>query len=195
MKEKASDPEILEALLSGGDADQLERLLDLLEKLWMRRRADVADRWQRTLPFADYIVDRWEKARVLGFGEGTSVYDSVLVLGDVEIGSNTWVGPFVILDGSGGLKVGSNCSLSAGVQIYSHDSVKWAVSGANSAYEYANTAIGNNCYIGPNAVVAKGVRIGDGCIIGANSLVLSDIAPNSKAVGSPCRVIGQVQVM
>ena len=89
-------------------------------KLWLRK-------WNRCLPLGDYIVDRWEKASSLGFGEGTSVYDSSLVLGDVKVGKNTWIGPFTVLDGTGGLEIGDYCSVSAGVQIYSHDTVDWAV--------------------------------------------------------------------
>ena len=46
-----------------------------------------------SLPLADYFVDRWDKARLLGFGEGSSIYDSSLVIGDVKIGKNAWVGP------------------------------------------------------------------------------------------------------
>lgn len=169
-----------------------DRLLNELKELWLARRRDVDARYRRTLPLADYIVDRWEKARELGFGEGTSVYDSVLVLGDVKVGRNTWIGPSVVLDGSGGLNIGSNCSISAGVQLYSHDTVQWAVSGGKASAERAPSEIGDNCYIGPNTVVAKGVRIGAGSVIGANSLVLHDIPPGSKAWGSPCRVVGAV---
>lgn len=170
----------------------LERLLGDLRALWLSRRREVDARYRRTLPLADYVVDRWEKARELGFGEGASIYDSALVLGDVTVGRNTWIGPSVVLDGSGGLRIGSHCSISAGVQIYSHDTVRWAVSGGTAAPERAPTAIGDNCYIGPNTVVAKGVRIGDGCIIGANSLVLDDVPSGSKAWGTPCRVIARV---
>lgn len=168
----------------------LEDLLKSLRAFWLDRRRDVHNRFDRTLPFADYVVDRWEKARELGFGEGASVYDSVLVLGNVTVGRNTWIGPFVVLDGSGGLSIGSNCSISAGVQIYSHDSVEWAVSGGEAGYSHAPTRIGDRCYLGPNTVVAKGVSIGDGCVIGAGSIVLSDIPSGSKAFGAPCRVAG-----
>lgn len=137
------------------------------------------------------VAKSWLAARdaAHGFGEGTSIYDSALVLGDVKVGKKTWIGPFVVLDGSGGLTIGSNCSISAGVQIYSHDSVDWAVSGGTAPYVYAPTAVGDNCYIGPNTVIAKGVIIGERCIIGANSLVLRDLPAGSKAAGSPCRLI------
>ena len=147
-------------------------------------------RFRRTLPFGDYVVDRWEKAAALGFGKGSSIYDSALVLGQVEVGENSWIGPGVVLDGSGGLSIGAYCSISAGVQIYSHDSIAWAVSGGTAPYEYDETRIGDRCYIGPNTIVAKGVTIGDGSIVGAGSVVLCDIPNGSKAAGSPARIIG-----
>jgi len=140
--------------------------------------------------FGDLVSDRWEKAQALGFGEGTSIYDSALVLGSVIVGQNTWIGPFTLLDGSGGLSIGDTCSISAGVQIYTHDTVKWAVSGAVAEVERAPVTIGSRCYIGPNTVISKGVSIGDGCVVGANSFVNRDIPPGMKAWGTPARVVG-----
>lgn len=169
--------------------------LDLVKSLrsfWQERQREVAEELNRTLPFGDYIVDRWEKARALGFGAGTSIYDSALVIGNVTVADHTWIGPFTLLDGSGGLTIGSYCSISAGVQIYTHDTVRWALSGGQAGPESAPTSIGSRCYVGPNTVIAKGVTIGDGCVIGANSLVLHDIPAGSKAFGSPCRVAGRV---
>ncbi len=165
-------------------------LLDQLRSLWSERRAAIDSAHRRTLPFADYVVDRWEKARLLGFGAGASIYDSALVIGDVSVGEQTWIGPGVVLDGSGGLTIGSFCSISAGAQVYTHDTVEWAISGGKTSPDRAPTSIGDRCYIGPNVVVAKDVTIGDGCIIGAGSVVLSDIPAGSKAVGAPARVIG-----
>jgi acetyltransferase-like isoleucine patch superfamily enzyme len=165
-----------------------------LHNLWEQRREETDTRFNRHLPFGDYIVDRWEKARALGFGEGVSVYDSAHIFGDVTVGPNSWIGPFTILDGSGGLSIGSNCSISAGVQIYTHDTVQWAISGGQAKAEKAATHIGNNCYIGPNTVIAKGVTIGDGCIIGAGSVVLHHIPANSKAYGTPCKVVGRAEI-
>lgn len=163
-------------------------LWDDLRTSLAERRTDLAKRYRRSLPFGDYVSDRWDKASSLGFGEGTSIYDSAHVFGDVTVGANTWIGPFTILDGSGGLAIGSNCSISAGVQIYSHDTVEWARSGGVAPYEYAPTRIADNCYIGPNTVVAKGVTIGTGAVIGANSLVLQDIPAGATAVGNPARL-------
>lgn len=142
-------------------------------------------KYNRVMPFGDYFSDRFEKAKYLGFEEGTSIYDNVYVFGDVKVGKNTWIGPNVILDGSGGLEIGSNCSISAGVQIYSHNSVKWAISGGLCEYEYGKTIIEDNCYLAPNVIISKGISIGKGSIIGANSFVNKSIPANSKAYGNP----------
>jgi len=159
-------------------------------ELWKRLQEEVDARWDRTLPFGDYFVDRWEKATRLGFGEGTSIYDSSLVLGDVKVGKGTWIGPFTVLDGSGGLTIGDHCSISAGAHLYTHDTVKRALSGGEHAIERKPTSVGSRCYIGPHTVVVMGVTIGNGSVVGANSLVLDDIPPGSRAYGNPCKVVG-----
>lgn len=163
----------------------------LLKIFWLIRSKAFREKWNRTLPFGDYVVDRWEKARMLGFGKGTSIYDNAIVMGDVKVGKNTWIGPNTLLDGTGGgLNIGDYCSIATGVQIYTHDTVEWALSAGKAMPNCSPTSIGNRCYIGPNVVIAKGVQIGEGCIIGACSLVLNDIPAGSKAFGIPCRVQG-----
>ncbi len=170
---------------TGADA---ETLLIKLRALLREQRSSVNERWERTLPLGDYISDRWEKAQALGFAEGSSIYDSAHVFGKVTVGRNTWIGPFCVLDGSGGLSIGAFCSISAGVQIYTHDTVAWALSGGVQPPVHSPVQIGDRCYIGPNVVISRGVCIGDGCVIGANSFVNSDIPAGSKAWGSPARV-------
>ena len=168
---------------------QISQLLIELRALIANQQMVVKERWDRNLPFGDYIVDRWQKAKVLGFGEGSSIYDSSLVLGDVSVGKNSWIGPFTVLDGSGKLEIGENCSISAGVQIYTHDTVNSTISGGLKSPERAPVKIGNNCYIGPNAIISKGVNIGNSCVIGANSFVNNDLSDGMKAWGTPARIV------
>ncbi len=192
MNNKITDFIVFKKLMEyGGNEHELSFIKTFFKILWQLIKGKKNE-FNRMLPFGDYFIDRWEKAQFLGFGKGTSIYDSAIVIGDVKVGSNTWIGPNVILDGSGGLEIGSNCSISAGVQIYSHDSVKWAISGGKERYEYAKTIIEDNCYIGPYVVIQKGVRIGRGSVIGAFSLLDKDIPPNSKAFGIPVQVVGKV---
>ncbi len=52
-----------------------------------------------------------------------------------------------------------------------------------------DTVVGNDVWIGQNAVILPGVHIGDGAIIGANSVVGSDVGPYTVAAGNPAKPI------
>jgi acetyltransferase-like isoleucine patch superfamily enzyme len=144
--------------------------------------------YNRFLSSPDYFIDRWERAKIMGFGEGSSVYDSCLVLGDVQVGKNVWIGPYTVLDGSGGgLIIGDNCNICAGVQIYTHSTVEKVINNAN--IEKNNVTIGDNVYVGPNTVISMGSHIGNRVIIGANSFVDKDVPSNTKVFGTPARVV------
>ena len=168
---------------------------ETLNKFYIHQACHFREHHRRLVSFGDMIVDRWEKARLLGFGEGSSIYDNALVLGDVTVGECTWIGPGTVLDGSGGsLKIGSWCSISAGVQIYSHNSIKWAVTMGQAGYDKSAVSIGSGVYIGPNTVISSGVTIGDRVIVGAQSLVNHDLPALTVAWGQPARVVGRIEM-
>jgi acetyltransferase-like isoleucine patch superfamily enzyme len=170
------------------------RLARALQRLYEGLRAQTREKWNRDLPFEELLFDRWERARSLGFGEGSSIYHSSLVYGDVRVGAHTWIGPHTLLDGTHGLTIGSHCSISAGVGIYTHDTVQWALSGGKSAPEGTPVSIGDCTYVGGRAVIARGVRIGDHVVIGASAFVNRDVPPWTVAAGVPCRPIGRVEL-
>jgi acetyltransferase-like isoleucine patch superfamily enzyme len=170
-----------------------DKLKGDLRELHASLQDEMRRKFNRDLPFDELLFDRWERARRLGFGSGTSIYHSALVYGDVKVGDNTWIGPNTLLDGSHGLTIGSTCSISAGVSIYTHDTVQWALSGGVAAYEGAPVSIGSCSHIGGHSVIARGVTIGDHVVIGAHSYVNRDIPAWTVAVGTPCRPIGRVE--
>jgi serine acetyltransferase len=165
-----------------------------LEDLRLAREAELKSKWDRSLPFADGLFDRWERARRLGFAAGASIYDSACVFGSVSVGAETWIGPWAVLDGAGGgIAIGATCSISAGVHIYTHDTVMWALSGGKLRKTSGAVTIGNGVYIGPQSIVSRGVTIGDIVLVAANSFVNRDIAPRTIVGGSPARAIGRVE--
>lgn len=50
-----------------------------------------------------------------------------------------------------------------------------------------DTVIGNDVWIGQNAVILPGVHVGDGAIIGADSVVGRDVPPYTIVAGNPAR--------
>lgn len=170
------------------------QILNELRQLHQELRQTMKDRFDRAVPLGDELTDRWERARFLGFGQGASVYDGTLVLGNVKVGESTWIGPHCILDGSGGLEIGSHCSIAAGCHVYSHNTVRWALSGGKSEYERRPTRIGDACYVGPHVVIAAGVTVGNHCLIGALTFVNRDVPDHAIVAGIPARIIGRVEV-
>jgi acetyltransferase-like isoleucine patch superfamily enzyme len=165
-----------------------------LGALHARLRAEMVRRFDRDLPLQDLLGDRWERARQLGFGEGSSIYASAYVYGDVRVGSGTWIGPNVILDGSGGLRIGSGCDVSAGVQIYSHDTVERVLTEGNAEIARSAVTIEDHCHIGAGAVIARGVTIGHHSVIGACAYVNRDVPPKTVSFGIPARPAGRVDI-
>lgn len=147
-------------------------------------RFSMKDKFNRHVSIQDLLSDRWETAKFYGFGEGTSCYNNVLILGDVKVGKNTWIGPNDILDGSGGLEIGDYVSISAGVQIYSHNTINWSQSLGKKPVKNKRTKIGNGVYLGPNSIVQMGTKIGDKAVIGAMSFVNKDVPKKGKWYGN-----------
>ncbi len=52
-----------------------------------------------------------------------------------------------------------------------------------------DTVIGNDVWIGQNAVILPGVHISDGAIIGADSIVGSDVDPYTIVIGNPSEIL------
>lgn len=171
--------------------DELE-LFESILKIHSKLDSAFLNSFSRSLPWGEVWVDRWDRAKKLGFGEGTNIYDSSVVIGDVSIGKNCWIGPFTLLDGSGVLKIGDFCTISAGVHIYTHDNVLATLSPEYYDIMREEVSIGNRCYIAPNVIISKGVSIGDESVLAANSFVKGSFPSRSIIAGTPARLIGKV---
>ncbi|WP_044398988.1 serine O-acetyltransferase [Lacinutrix sp. Hel_I_90] len=97
----------------------------------------------------------------------------------VTIGHSFYIGHFggIILNAKS--SVGNHCNISQGVTI--------GVSGRDD--KRGVPSIGNNVYIGANAVIAGKISIGDDCLIGANSLVVDSFEGGVTLLGVPAKVI------
>lgn len=124
-----------------------------------------------------------------------------------DYGTNTSVGDcfyanfnLTVLD-TGKVTFGKNCLLGPNVTVAAALHPKVAAEreryvnkdGAVTDREYAApVTVGDDVWIGANAVLCAGVTIGSGTVIGAGSVVVRDIPSGVLAAGNPCRVIRPV---
>ena len=174
-------------------------LIKFLSKIYEFKRRKIGNffmkKFDRLLPIDEMLLDRWRKAELVGCGKNTSVYEHSLIFGKPKIGKCVWIGPFTIIDGSGGLEIGDGCDISAGVHIYTHTTVKRCIS--KRVYDKIDrkpVKIGNYVFIGANATILAGVKIGDHSVIGAGAVVNKNIPPYSIAAGIPAKVIGKIKI-
>ncbi len=103
----------------------------------------------------------------------------------------------------GVFELGSFCSVGRSVQIFvggEHRpdwvttfpfSIVWKKHGhiTGTPRTKGDVIIGNDVWIGAEALVMSGVRIGDGAVIGAGSVVTRDVPPYGVVAGNPARLI------
>ena len=98
---------------------------------------------------------------------------------------------FTVLD-EAIVTIGDDCFIGPHVGIYTACHSTNAEE-RNSRREWARpVTIGNNCWIGGNAVILPGVTIGDNVTIAAGSVVIHDVPSNSLVAGNPAKVKKQV---
>jgi acetyltransferase-like isoleucine patch superfamily enzyme len=177
-----------DAILRSPECVQLRELLTGLRK---RLRA----KFNRHVPTGSLLYDRWDLAKDYRFGEGTSVYDECLILGDVRLGKHCWVGPYTILDASRApLTVGDYVDIGAGAHLYTHNTIERALTGHQAPLFAKATTIGNCCFIAPQSVIAPGTVLGDHCFVAVGSYVEGKFPPYSYIAGNPARQVGVVAV-
>lgn len=90
--------------------------------------------------------------------------------------------------------IGDNCVIASGVNIID--------SNGHEVYSFDRTSgtdnpkpikIGNNVWIGVNAVILKGTEIGDNSIVSAGSVVKGVFPPNSIIQGNPATIVKSIE--
>jgi acetyltransferase-like isoleucine patch superfamily enzyme len=116
------------------------------------------------------------------------IYDpQKLAFGDfVDIGEN------VILRAGGGLSIGNRVLIAAGAAVVTvgHPIAppRWG------QIKAAPVAIGDDVWIGANAVILPGVSVGNGAIVAAGAVVTDDVAPYTIVAGVPAKLQRPIEV-
>ena len=111
---------------------------------------------------------------------------------NIEVGDNFFANYNLIILDVAKVRIGDNAQIAPNVSIYTAGHPIHPDS-RNSGYEYGiDVTIGDNVWIGGNAVIMPGVTIGDNVVIGAGSVVTKDLPDNVIAAGNPCRIIREI---
>lgn len=123
-----------------------------------------------------------------------------------EVGDHTYGHPLVLEARMAGLKIGKFCSIAPGVMIIlgnhiTNTATTYPFSSLNAFWPGAqrdpiedhstkgDVTIGNDVWMGRNAVIMSGITIGDGAVIAANSVVTKDVKPYSIVGGNPAKLL------
>ena len=104
------------------------------------------------------------------------------------IGENSFISVNSRITCSKEIAIGDNCAISWNVQIMDTDIHNIVTSGEKNC-ENQPVRIGDNVWIGTQAIILKGVTIGNGAIIAAGSVVTKDVPPKCLVGGNPAKVI------
>jgi acetyltransferase-like isoleucine patch superfamily enzyme len=90
------------------------------------------------------------------------------------------------------ITIGDRTTITSGVRILTHDGSTGLVRNeAGHRYQrYAPVRIGDDVFIGVNAILMPGVTVHSRSIIGAGSVVTRDVAEGTIVAGNPARVVG-----
>ena len=131
--------------------------------------------------------------------QGTNGIKSELPSINYTLGDGTY--GMIKAIGEGTVKIGKYCSFAPGIKamLLSNHRVDWVstypfptvwgLSISGHPIPSKEIEIGNDVWIGREAIILGGTKIGDGAVIGAYSVVAGEIPPYSIVAGNPAKVI------
>ena len=129
-------------------------------------------------------------------GKQVLIQDHVVVnanRGFVTMGDRSWLGPFCLVYGNGGVTIGNDV-LVAGhstINTVSHGHERCDIPVNDQPLLLDPVVLEDDVWLGLNVTVLQGVTIGRGSIVGAGAVVTKSIPPWSIAVGVPAKVVGR----
>jgi UDP-2-acetamido-3-amino-2,3-dideoxy-glucuronate N-acetyltransferase len=132
-------------------------------------------------------------------GEGTTIWQFVVVLKGARIGRDCNLNAHTLVEG--GAIIGDRVTLKSGVYVWDgiilEDDVFCGpnVTFTNDKYprskvhptSYPSTRVCKGASIGGGAVILPGLTIGERALIGAGAVVTKDVAPGATVIGNPAK--------
>lgn len=160
-------------------------LLNLLSyKRFFYKRVSFFSIWDRNSSFTRFSeIRRFAKLKNSHIGKYSRVNPNCKLL-------NTSVGNFTAIGRDTTLGLGRHPMNYISTQniFYKKNNLnnKWV---KNIDFPALSINIGNDVWIGAEAMVLDGVTVGDGAVIGARSVVTKDVPPYAVVVGCPAKIL------
>jgi len=118
-------------------------------------------------------------------------YDGIYKLGPrIVIGNNCFIGLGCEFNISDGITIGNHCLIASGTKFVDHNhGMAMHAPMAHQKCSEASIEIGNDVWIGANALILEGVMIGDGAIVAAGAVVTRNVPALAIVGGIPAQVI------
>lgn len=186
----------------GDDKTAADRHARLEFMTWERTPAEVDSPGQRALKDKLARTANARIAETAYIAEDARIFTSALT-----VGNRSWIAAHALVRGD--VEFGSNCSVNAyacisgkvccgdGVRIASLVSIVGFNHGFDDPnipinsqpHEIKGIVIGDDVWIGANAVILDGVTIGNGAVIAAGAVVNKDVPPLAIMAGVPAKLV------
>jgi len=112
--------------------------------------------------------------------------------GWIELGRHVFIGPYSVIYGHGGIRIGDDTLIAMHCRIVSsnHTIAPLGMVVRTQPDVLLPVEIGRDVWLGAGVTILGGVTIGDGCIVGAGSVVTKNLPPGSICHGVPATVTG-----
>lgn len=140
----------------------------------------------------------------LKIGNGTRIWQYVIVLKDAVIGNDCNINCHVLIENK--VTIGNNVTIKPGVYVWDGITIEDDVfvgpnvtftndkypKSKNASFQLLETTLKKGCSIGANTTLLCGITIGENSLIGAGSLVTKNVPDNELWMGSPAKFIRKI---
>lgn len=134
-------------------------------------------------------------------GEGTKVWQFVVILEGAKVGKNCNLCAQVLIEGD--VVIGDDVTIKSGVQVWDGTRIgDGAFIGPNVTFtndpfprskaypeSFSGIVVERGASIGANATILPGVCIGEFAMVGAGAVVTQNVPPRAVVVGNPAKII------
>lgn len=111
----------------------------------------------------------------------------------MKIGNGCFINTWNFLDECYLIELGNSVWITAGVRIFTHGGGNILRDICPNFDCFGKVRIGDNVYIGNNAMIMPGITIGSNVVIGAGSIVTKNVPDGVVIAGNPAKIVGAIE--